>query len=275
MISSEGGAFIKRPIKDTDYVDAIGPWPYSTLPADSETISALRTRLENEHIVSFSACARPDQPVEHSLWQTIDFEVLPLKPHFVHRPQLPSPTRSAKTRASLSKARRYWQTEIVPPSLPMMESFAHWHDALNQRKDMSLFTRLPPGHFHQLITLPGCQLMTALKHGQTAAAVILMISGDEVHCHAQAGATEAYTHRAFYALYEAILQHWGRTHTIYLGGVPGGPDGPGIERFKRRFANDTSEITMVRTLLNPELSAQLAQTRGDSKWFPPYRSRIE
>ncbi len=275
QLSGWEASLIRRAIGDTAYFDGIGPWPYATLPDTIEQIDSLHTAMREQDLVSFSACARPDQSINADIWRNSGFEVIPLKPHFVHHPRLPFPQRSAKTRANLSKARRYWKTELSSPLLPALEEFARWHAVLNQRKDMSLFTRLPPDHFRNLVNLPGCHLMTAHDEDGFAAAVILMVTDHEVHCHAQAGANHAYTRRAFYALYDAILEHWGKSHTIYLGGVPGGADGPGIERFKRRFANGTSDITMVRTILNPQVSTQLAQTRGDPKWFPPYRSRVE
>ncbi len=268
-------ALIRRTIGDTPYTDCIGPWPYATLPENPDQIKVFHDDMIAQKLISFSACARPGQHLEEAAWRSAGYEVITLKPHYIHHPHLPPPERSAKTRANLSKARRHWQTALLTPSKPELEQFSAWHNELNQRKDMSLFTRLPFEHFQQLTGLDGCHMMTASDDNGPAAAVILMLAGDEVHCHAQAGASHAYTHRAFYALYDAILKHWGSTHTIYLGGAPGGKDGPGIERFKRRFANTTSEVMMVRAILDSQTSDHLAQTRGDPQWFPPYRSRRE
>jgi hypothetical protein len=266
-------SLIRRTISDTPHTDCIGPWPYATLPEDPDQIKALYDNMVAQKLISFSACARPDQLLSAPAWAAAGYEAITLKPHFVHRPNLPAPERSAKTRANLNKARRHWKPALLPASESALKQFSAWHDELNQRKDMSLFTRLPCDHFQQLAGLDGCHLMTASDDKGPAAAVILMLAGNEVHCHAQAGASHAYTHRAFYALYDAILKHWGSTHTIYLGGAPGGKDGPGIERFKRRFSNATSEVMMVRAILDPKTSDELAHTRGDPQWFPPYRSR--
>lgn len=266
---------IRRPIEDTSYTDCIGPWPYSTLPDNPDRIRVLHEDMIAQELISFSACARPDQEIEAAMWQAAGYEVISLKPHFVHRPHLPPPVHSAKTRSNISKARRHWDTSLITPSETVCDLFSIWHHELNERKEMSLFTRLPHEHFQKLVGLPGCQMMTAKDAQGMAAAVILMITDNEIHCHAQAGAAHAYNHRAFYVLYDAILEQWGKTHCIYLGGAPGGKDGPGIERFKRRFANATSEVEMVRAILFPQTSAQLSQNRGDPKWFPPYRSRVE
>jgi hypothetical protein len=275
QLNGWGAALLRRPIRDTPFYDAIGPWPYSTLPESGSVMVSLRNEMIKQGLISFLACARPDQDLDSVEWQTAGFQVIKIRHHFVFRPQLPPPTRSAKTRANLSKARRYWLIQTQKVSIRLLEQFSEWHAELNQRKDMSFFGRLPLAHILQLATLPDCHIVLAIDDHGPAAAVIVMIVKDQVHCHAQAGAKDAYTQRAFYALYETILEKWGGTHTIYLGGGPGGKDGPGVERFKRRFANDTIDVTMVRTILDPKTCEQIALTRGDPQWFPPYRCRRE
>lgn len=267
------GPLLQRPIPDSDRHDLIAVWPYATLPAGAAATAAFAAARE-AGAVTFQGVARPDLPPDAAALVAAGFTVRPYKEHFVRRPDLPAPVHSAKTRANLQRALRRWRV-VERPLAEHLALVCAWHDTLAQRRQISVLAAPPAAHFATLAEMPGFAALFAEDDAGPAACLIVGVTADRIHFHLIAGSEDAYRERAFYALYHAAIARWGGERTIHLGGAPGGEAGPGIARFKARFANDRATVHLVTAVFDPETCAALAARRGTPGWFPPYRGPHE
>jgi hypothetical protein len=251
--------------------DLVGPWPYCT-PPSAEQLPMLTAALRTQGFVTFRAFFRPDSNPPVSDLQRHGFVVTPLKEHFVFDPRLDMPTHSAKTRYNIRRAQRRWTVDQV--SLADHHSLiARYHDTLTQNRPFSAMAALGPMHLSLLGDVPGVNTLAAFDSEGLGAALITLHSRHSVHFHLIAGADRAYQTCAFYALYQAALDRWGQQFTLYLGGAPSAANGPGIARFKRRFANRSAPILMAYTIVDSDAYQRLvcACAAPNPNWFPPYR----
>jgi len=264
------GPLVRRAIPGTIHHDLIGVWPYASAPVGSDAAHAAFAAFRASGAVTFQALARPDEPVDAAALSAAGFAVRPFKTHYVLRPDRPAPAPGAKTRANLARARRTWRV-AERPLADHLAAVCAWHEALARRRQMSAQASLPAAHFARLAALPAFTALFAEDDAGPAACLLVAAMDDRIHFHAIAGDERAYRERAFYALYREAVARWGADRTIYFGGAPGGPAGPGIARFKARFANDQTPVHLVTAVLDPAACDALAATRGTPGWFPPYR----
>lgn len=251
--------------------DAVGSWPYCSPPEISQ-LSALYRALQAQGLVTFRAFFRPKTALAVEQWHQAGFTPVLLKEHFVFDPTLDWPAHSAKTRYNIRRGRRLWRVELLALA-EYHRTIAEYHERLVQRRQFSAMAALPPAHFAALAELPNVRVLGALDTDGLGAALIAVHDETSVHFHVIVGAERAYQTCAFYALYQAAIERWSPSHTIYLGGAPSSPNGQGIAHFKRRFANRRAPVYMIQAVLDRETCQQLVCARAapQSNWFPPYR----
>jgi hypothetical protein len=261
---------IRQAIPGSGRFDVLGPWPYGSPPDPAGAAEAL-AHLRALGAVTLTAFARPDRPLDAVGLAAAGLEVVVLKPHFVHAADEPIPVMSKKTRYNLSAARRRWR--VQPLDLAQQwPAVAALHTELAQRRTMSRITHLDDAHFARLAEVPGAAGLCVVEDGTLVAALVVVVAPASVHFHAIVGVEAAYRERAFYALYDEALRHWGAERLVCLGGAPGGPDGAGIEKFKGRFATSTRPVHMLTAVLDAPACAELVARRGLNQFFPPYRT---
>jgi hypothetical protein len=251
--------------------DAVGPWPYGS-PPEVNQLPTLHRALHAQGLVTFRAFLRPDTPFVAVPWQRAGFTPVLLKEHFVFDRRLDWPTHSAKTRYNIRRGRRLWHVEPIALA-DHQQTVAAYHEELVRSRQFNTLAALPPAHFTALADLPNVHALGAFDKEGLGAALITVHDAASVHFHAIVGAARAYQWCAFYALYQAAIERWGPTHTIYLGGAPSSPNGQGIAQFKRRFANRRAPVYMIQAVLDAERCQQLVSARRGqpTQWFPPYR----
>ena len=254
-----------------DMFDAIGPWPYCSPPAIGES-AVLYDALQLQELVTFRAFLRPDTPLCTAQWQQTSFTLVLLKEHFVFDPTLDWPSHSAKTRYNICRGRRLWSIEPIALA-DHYHTIATYHEQLVRSRQFSTLAALPPAHFAALANLPSVHVLGALDKEGLGAALITLHNAASVHFHVIVGAARACQRCAFYALYQAAIERWASSRTIYLGGAPGSPNGQGIAQFKQRFANRRAPVYMIQAVLDAERCQRLVTAcKGQpSNWFPPYR----
>jgi len=254
-----------------DTFDAIAPWPYCT-PAESSQGALVYNALQAQGFVTWRAFFRPDVPFNAATWRQAGFTPVLLKEHFVFDPTRAWPAHSAKTRYNMRRGRRLWYVEPIALA-DHYHTIAAYHEQLVHSRHFSTLAALPPTHFAALATLPNVHVLGAWDKEGLGAALITLHNAESVHFHVIVGAARAYQRCAFYALYQAAIEGWGASRTIYLGGAPSSPNGQGIARFKGRFANRRAPVYMLQAVLDAERCQQLvtACRRSPAKWFPPYR----
>ncbi|MEZ4735635.1 MAG: glycosyltransferase family A protein [Caldilineaceae bacterium] len=255
----------------TDMFDAVGPWPYCSPPEVSQ-LPALYHALQAQGLVTFRAFFRPEAAPATEQWQHAGFTPVLLKEHFVFDPALDWPPHSAKTRSNIRCGQRWWCVEEIALA-DHHRTIAAYHERLVSSRQFSAMAALPPAHFAALADLPNVHVLGALDKEGLGAALITVHEETSVHFHVIVGAERAYQRCAFYALYQAAIERWSPSHMIYLGGAPSSPNGPGIARFKRRFANRRMPVYMIQAVLDRERCQRLVSTLATSQvnWFPPYR----
>jgi hypothetical protein len=250
--------------------DAIGTWPYSSSPGSAE-LPQLRQELADRGLVTFRAFLNPALSVPVEAFVAAGFQVTPIKEHFVFEPALGLAPWSARTRRNLQRARSSWHVREIALAEHQHE-VAEYHQSMLARKNMvGAIASLPPAHFAALTITPGFVTLGAFDQEGLGAALITAQHGQEVHYHALATVPRANRSGGCYALFASALDRWGPTSTLYLGGMPAGPDGPGVGRFKGRFSNRTKPLYMVSLVVNRTACEGLVAARGRQAWFPPYR----
>lgn len=264
---------IKRPISvGSNLHDAMGVWPYSSAPKIDSAMH-LREQMVLENLVTYSAILRPDCVPNIELFKKIGFDLRVLKDHFVCDPKLPFPSYSPKTRFNIRRGMRLWDVHFIS-----LEKYSNevsvMHEALATARSFSKIVHLHPSHFSELALIGNVQVLGAFDEDGLGAALITIHHLDEVHFHVITGAERAYKNNAFYSLYNKALELWGKTKTIYMGGVPSGLNAMGIERFKQRFSNRKTPVFMIYTTLNQGIYQSLLDTHPnkETNWFPGYRA---
>lgn len=261
-----------RAIPGTTHRDAIGPWPYVPAPQPSALAAAL-DELRSLGLVSLTLMIAPDTgPADALAYAELGVALRPLKDHFVVDPRQPPPVLGPRTRRNLAIAARHWEVvEESPPPVQLAATAAGLYAGLAGRRILSDITQVPPSHFTDLARLPGTVFVTARRSSVVGAMVIAARDGgradllhlliDQAHLATCPG----------YAVLGHVARDWARAGPVYLGGMPDGPDGPGVGRFKARWANRTSPLLLATAILHPETYAALAAGGGDTGYFPAYR----
>lgn len=264
------GGCLRSPIpREAGVWDAIGPWPYGS-PPEVASLARARDRLREAGVTAFRALLRPRASVSVEAFVAAGFQVTPVKDHYVHTPGIDLPSWSARTRRNMRRARAGWRVEEV--SLEAHQTkIVDYHEALLTRKKVGAIASLPPEHFRVLAKLPGFVTLGAFDGEGLGAALIVARHGREVHFHTLVAADRAAQTGGCYALFDAALRLWGGSFTLYLGGMPSGPDGPGVGRFKGRFATGTVQTYMVTAVVDRQRYDRLTSTWGPHPWFPSYR----
>jgi len=264
-------AVLMRTIRNSRHVDALGPWPYGSAP-EAETLPEAFAALKSMGAVSFTGMLRPDAALDPAAARRVGAAAVPLKDHFIADGDRGRPALSPKTRRNLAIAERHWSVAVATPALDLVESAATLHLDLQKRRHLSTMTRMPPGHFQRLIHLPGVAVLTARDGAGTGAMLIAAHGADETHLLHLLVDRRALRTCAAHLLMASAVELWGSHRRVYLGGTPDGPDGPGIARFKARWANRTSPVWLLTAILHREAYAELSRRAPGSGYFPIYRN---
>lgn len=264
---------VVRPIPGSDRCDAVGPWPYGSAPEAGRMAAALPV-LRTRGLVSLTAFLRPDCPADAAALRLSGVQCVPLKEHFMYDARQTLPAHSKKTRYNIAAARRRWAVERLNLRT-QWPALAALQQDLRQRRALSKFAQVEPAHFERLADVPGSDGLALFDQGEMVAALVVVRSAARVHFLALLGNEQAQRERAHYALYDAAATRWGSESLLCMGGAPSGEDGPGIDKFKRRFATSTRPVTLMTLILDPAACAELTARRHTPGYFPPYRTPAE
>ncbi len=264
-----------RAIPGTERSDLVGPWPYTVAPRPSRGGPAFEA-LRREGYVSLTMFLRPDVPPSEleALRAALDgvAELAPLKDHYVRDPDLPAPTLRARTRKNLRMSQRHWhlrrlaQAEIAPVCTVLQSQLA-------ARRQLSHYARVPDRHFQVIATLEGIEAVAAVDADGPGAVLIAARSGCETHLLHFLTSPRVIRTGGSYLLWMEAVRQWSGDGCVYLGGAPGSAAGPGVARFKARWANRTAPVHLLKAILDEAAyRAFAAGAPGDGSFFPAYRS---
>lgn len=260
-----------RDIPGTAHADAIGPWPYVPAPEPAALAAGL-AELRRLGLVTLTLMIAPDAgPADADAYAALGVGLRPLKAHFVIDPDHPPAAVGPRTRRNLTVAARHWVLQEGGDPAELAGIAGRLHADLTARRRLSDIARVPAVHFERLARLPGIACISARKDGTVGAMVfaardprradLLHLLVDRTHIATCPG----------YAVLAHVARDWSRAGPAYLGGTPDGPDGPGVARFKARWANRTAPLTLATAVLRPDVYGALAGDGAHGGYFPAYR----
>lgn len=270
VIPSLPCGLVERTIPGSVSTDVLAAWPYVT-PWSAEGAGRALPVLRARGNVTVTAVFRPDAAPDVAGLARVGVACRALKEHFVFDRGGELPAHGPRTRENLSRARRHWRVEPVDLATSWRRLFELHQCVVDRRPRMSAIARPSIEHFSGLSRIAEMTALGADDGAGLAGAFVLAVGDAEVHGHLLFGDERYYRRGAAYALFSAVIERWGRSHTIYLGGAPAGADGDGIARFKRRFATRTTPVTLATAVLDHDTCARLTTASGGDGAFPPYR----
>jgi hypothetical protein len=260
-----------RRIPNTRYEDAMGPWPYGSAP-DTTGLPDTFAFLRDLGVITFTGFIRPDARFDRTMAERAGFAVAPLKPHFiVNESGMPLSFRR-RTRRHLAMARRHWTIDLASLDAGHAAVAMRLHLDLQRRREMSAMTRMPAEHFLRLADTPGIAVLAARDSDGIGGLVIAACEADETHLLHFLVLEHALRTSASYLLMASAIEVWGRNGRVYLGGAPSGRDGPGIARFKARWANRTASVSLLTAILQEDTYRALGPEGSRTPFFPNYRN---
>ncbi|BBK33691.1 hypothetical protein EDC65_3527 [Stella humosa] len=263
-------AVLLRDIPGTALRDVLGPWPYATAP-DPAGLPAALAEMRAAGVVSFTGMVRPGAGTDPADYAGEGTRMALLKPHFVIDPAAGPPAPSARTRRNVALGARHWSIDEAPDRAEAAGTADRLHRALQARRRMSAMTRMPPGHFAALLAIPGIHALVARAGTAIGAMIIAAREAEETHLLHFLVDEDAIATCPSYALMAHIGESWRHRGPVYMGGTPDGPDGPGVARFKARWASGTRPTFLLTAIVQDDIYRRLAGDDGDSGYFPAYR----
>ena len=273
LVGSLPFAVLRRPIPGTPHHDFLSTWPYGSAP-DGAGLPAAIEELRATGGVSFTGMITPaaaDYDQAAPLAGAV--AVRPLKPHYVIDRKHGLPLPSAKTRRNIKIAARAWTIDPAPDRAAVLGAALPLYAALQHRRQMSSeMTRMPPEHFRALLEVPGIVAIAARRGDAIGALVIAARDGGESHLLHFLVDDDAIATCPTYLLMAHISEAWTERGPVYLGGAPSGPDGPGVAKFKSRWASHATPAWLLTAILRDDLYRRLTGPEAEtSDYFPAYR----
>jgi len=263
-------AVLDRPIPGTPHRDVLSTWPYGSAP-DPRRLDEAVAELRAAGAVSFFGVLKPGSTLDAAAAPP-GISATPLKAHYVVDRRRGLPVPSARTRRNLRIAARAWSIDPAPDLQAVANAAASIHAGLQTRRRFSDIANVPAAHFPAVLSVPGIVAVVARDGDRIGALLIAARDAGETHLlHLLADETHIATCPA-YLLMAYVSEVWSADGPVHLGGTPSGPDGPGITKFKSRWASTTMPVQMLTAILRADVYRTLSA--GDAAadgHFPAYR----
>lgn len=282
-------AWIERPVAEGGW-DARGSWPYGSLP-DTALVDALCHRGEEpgcaRSLLTWTGVIRPDGAAAPSVACRLETiaERRPvhcrvLKDHLAHLPDRPCARAgySSRTRRRLQEARGVFDV-IAGPIRGHAAALAGWQETVRRARGIPRASSPDAEHFAGLERLGGgvatdvCLIALHRRHDRALCGGLVAVRGDDSPVwHAHSALCDAEARRGFgaYLLFDTALDVFG-DGPIWWGGQPSGSGGPGVWRFKQRFANHSAPVHLACIELDPDGLRAIRSKMPRTSWLPDYR----
>ena len=274
IVPEWSSAVHSRPI-DKDLKDVTGTYPIAVLASDADLEGGLY-RLRRLGFVSVVLVLDDyHRPVITRLENAFDL-VQPFKTHYVVDREVGEPTPSRHHLYEIKRAFSFLKVEVFA----LRDHFEQWlalYRNLTLRHRLSGTHDFPRSHHEFLAVMSGVTAVGAFVNGVLVAAHIWVEYDGRVHSHLAASSEKGYALGAAYAINYVSINLFSDAKIINLGGVAGhvNDSNNGLARFKKGFANATSQSYLCGKILYEEKYAQLSEASyGMSDFFPAYRPLI-
>jgi hypothetical protein len=277
-ITRSQGYILERPIGESGWRDAMGPYPlyccrdWSGIEADLATLSG--------DLVSLALVTDPFGNFdEASLRKWFDV-VVPFKKHFlVDLKRNPLDAMSKHHRYYARRALETVRVDMVDRPLSQCPQWVELYDVLIRRHELRGVKAFSPESFRRQLGVPGMVMLRAESEGETVGMHLWYVQGDVAYSHLMALSERGYELSASYALYQRAIELFseisdGPIAWLNIGagaGLAGSNDG--LTRFKAGWANDARIAYFVGKILDRDRYEQLVRQHDatDSRYFPAYR----
>lgn len=265
------GWLLERPIPNTPYRDAMGPYPlfacrnWSKLQYDLDEI---------DDLVSLTIVTDPFGGYDETLLNQCFDTMLRFKEHFVSDLDQPANEIVSKhhryyARKALEKVR----VEECAEPVRFLDEWTELYEGLAKRHGLAGIKAFSRDAFAQQFRVPGLVALRALSDGETVGMHLWYVSGEVAYSHLAASSGRGYELMASYALHRFALERFaGRVRWLDLGAGAGRGEEPGgLDRFKRGWSTGTRTAYLCGRVFDREVYEALSP-EGDTGYFPAYRT---
>jgi len=277
QLSRSGGWLLRRPIGDSGFEDARGPYPilvcrdWSQVRADLESLPST--------LASVTLVADPlGEWTAEGLKAAFPDVARPFKTHYMTdlREDLGRITARHHQRAA-RRALRHVSVEVCASPAEARADWIRLYGNLVVRHGIVGLAAFPEDSLSKQLDVPGLMLVRVRRGEATVGLVLWYLDGSVARYHLAAYSPEGYdigaSHAAFwFSLSE--LQRLGLTWA-HLGGSAGlAMTQDGLDRFKRGWASGTCTAWLCGRILRQDIYEQLTARAGGASrgYFPAYRT---
>jgi Acetyltransferase (GNAT) domain len=276
LLPNSKGWILKRPISNSPYHDAMGPYPIFVC----RDWSQLHTDLDDiRDLVCLFVVTDPfgEFDVEY-LRDCFPGVMTPFKQHFVT--DLSQPLESFVHPHHLRNARKALrQIDVEHCSEPreFLDDWINLYQTLIDRHAITGIAAFSRASFARQLSVPGINVFRASENGAAVGMLLWYEQGDRAYYHLGAYSERGYEVGASFALFEYSLRHFcsRQLKWLNLGAGPGtGNSDSGLARFKQGWSNGLRTVYFCGKIFAREKYQQLvAETNTQSaEYFPAYRS---
>jgi len=269
-----GGWILERQIPNTQYLDAMGCYPFFTCQEWDKLTQDLK-EIEDE-IVSILLVTDPFGKFDTgNLSNYFQDFFIPYKEHYVTDLQIPiNEILSKNNRRNTRKALSSIHVETcVKPS----QHLSDWFDLYNNlivKHNIQGIRKFSISSFQKQLNLPGAIIFTALNENKIIGAHIWFQQGQIAYSHLSAYSPQGYELGASYALQWSAHMYFADKVRWLNQGAGVGRDGlDGLSQFKNIWSTKTKPVYLCGKIFNREIYSKIVETlrKKSTDYFPAYR----
>lgn len=267
---SAGLHVLSRPISNTGYCDAMGPYPLSPVSRSVDFASDFEA-LREEGLVSLVMVSDPFYfPAPSCFEAAFDRSAL-FKQHFVYDYSQPQ-AYSSHHRYEVRRAHKSCDTSIITLH-DHLDAWYELYSTLILRHGITGIQAFSRDYFVQIAALEPV-MVGAFIDGVLVSAHLWFIHEGVVYSHLAASSDAGYRARAAYAVYDSSIQHFasmGMRVIDFGAGAGSGNGSQGLTFLKQGFSTGTVPVYLCGKILDSDTYKQLSAA-VDTSFFPAYRA---
>jgi hypothetical protein len=263
---------ISRPIEGKLF-DICGPYPIATISSGADLSGGMETLRKSGAVSVTLALDDFHRPGLEQLRSHFDF-VRPFKTHYLVDRNAGNIQPSRHHRYEINRALKKVAVREIALEAYLSEWEGIYRNLITRHNLEGGAHDFSQDHFEALAAMKDVRCIGAFSGDELVAAHLWVAHADCVHSHLACSSDLGYTLRALYAVNHYSIQLFNAARIVNLGGGAGTSNEPtdGLARFKRGFANTTSNGYICGQILDSKTYQLLVKNSQDSEYFPLYRS---
>lgn len=270
------GWVLTRQIEDTDYRDAMGPYPLFSCANPAGLTQDIK-ELDPE-LASIVLVTDPMVDFDKEMLSTTFPDIcIPFQEHYViDFTKMTTANLKRHHRRAAMKALSELEIEVIEDPDSFLEDWLRLHSHLVHRHNIRGIRRMSREVFKRQFEIPGMVMIVAKRRGVPVAAMMNFIQGDCAQGHILGCTPGGYASSALYGILWHSFEVLGEKVQYYnLMGVPGEGtnSGENIQYFKSGWTSETRTSYLCGRIINHEKYNELSELKGkqQASYFPKYR----